>query len=111
MGDQGGFCVSENRQEIFVCYGAIDTIHAYKLDRITEDTICFLVSYHDLSDGSLRSLEINEDMPGFGTLAASFLQRLSGFDSHWREKVIKPAFAENRTLIFARQGVRGTERV
>jgi hypothetical protein len=37
---------------------------------------------------------------GFENLIAAF-ERLPGFDTDWRDKVIKPAFAENRTIVFS----------
>jgi hypothetical protein len=51
------------------------------------------------ADGAVRT--VHEEMPGFEGLIATF-EQLSGFAVDWRDKVIKPAFVENRTVVYKR---------
>ena len=44
---------------------------------------------------------IHEELAGFDTAMASF-EILPGFDRRWREAVILPPFATNRTIVYSR---------
>jgi hypothetical protein len=98
--DETGFRVDgSNGKSFAVAYAAISSVAAYKRDQLTVDLICFAVSYLDASGADL-TIEVDEDMAGFDELDAGLARALAGFDRNWRDKVVKPAFAENRTLLF-----------
>ncbi|AUN33542.1 hypothetical protein [Niveispirillum cyanobacteriorum] len=90
---------SGKKIELFIDYDSITTIVGYKIDLFTVDLVCcdivFISSDHQLT------WTAHEEMPGFEKLML-YLENLPGFDRSWREKVILPAFAENRTTIFRR---------
>ncbi len=44
---------------------------------------------------------VHEELEGFQALMKSF-ERLPGFNNLWFPAIVKPAFAENRTVIFDR---------
>jgi hypothetical protein len=92
-----GFSVAKNQREIIsVRWNDIQEIVAFKRDLFTTDLICFSFS---TSDGSF---EVNEEVPGYSSLESALKKELPGFDNRWRYKVIKPAFAPNRTVIYQR---------
>jgi hypothetical protein len=80
--------------------GEITRVLAYKQDLLTSDLVCFMIDYCRQS-GDVWHVVLHEDMPGFQA-AERALSGLPGFDSDWRGKVIKPAFAINETLLFQR---------
>lgn len=85
-----------------VSYAAISSVTAYKIDLLTLDLICFAVSYLD-PVGAERSIQVDEDMDGFTDLEVRLVKMLEGFERNWRGKVVQPAFAENRTLLFQKR--------
>lgn len=74
----------------------IADIAAYKRDEITTDLICFDFT---ASDGKIWTF--HEDMAGFDDLVAA-VERLPGFLAGWRDKVILPAFARNRIIVWVK---------
>ena len=100
LGDQGFYIKDSNDVERFIRYDHISSVTAYKRDFLTEDMICFSMSY---LDGSMeRAIEVNEDMSGFGSLISKLSESLDGFDVEWRCKVVKPAFHESKAQIYKR---------
>lgn len=79
-------------------WSAIDHAEAFKRDLFATDLICL----------ELRSrgewVEVNEEMPGWDELIAEMPQRLTGALPREKlyEAVMKPPFAECRTLVFER---------
>ncbi len=80
----------------------VNEIVAFKRDLGTTDRVCFefhLKSKHDVV------YETNEEVKGFQELVKRLESIFPTFDKNWPQKVIKPAFATNRTVIFrAEQG-------
>jgi hypothetical protein len=72
----------------------IQYISAYKIDLGFEDEVRFDIVY---KDG--ESFTISEENLEFTEIIKS-LEQIPDFDVHWRDKVIKPAFAENLTVVF-----------
>lgn len=90
-----GFSLAKSQREIFsLRWNDIQEIVAFKRDLFTTDLVCFSFL---TSDGSF---EVNEEVPGFSSLESALEKELPGFDNTWRYKVIKPAFAPNRTVIY-----------
>lgn len=80
----------------------IEKIVAYKRDMGTSDLVCFLLIYR-LSDQSVWHVTLHEDMPGFLEVDRA-LAELPGFNTRWRDLVIKPAFRTNETVVFEATG-------
>jgi hypothetical protein len=78
-------------------FEAICALIAYKKDKLTTDLVCLDIV--TTADGSEMVRTVHEDMPGFEAFVARF-QVLPGFDLNWREAVIPPPFAGNRTTVY-----------
>ena len=76
----------------------IDRIVAYKRDMGTSDLVCFLVTFR-IDDQSIWHVTLHEDLPGFLDADQAFA-RLPSYDANWRDRVIKPAFSTNETVIY-----------
>lgn len=76
-------------------WSEIKEVTAFKRDLLTTDLVCFEVM---TTKGLLY--EFNEDVPGFELWVSEMQRTLLGFDSSWRDRVISPPFAPNRTAIF-----------
>ena len=74
---------------------AVSAVVLYKRDELTTDLVCCDI----VAEGLVYF--VHEEMTGFDTLIGR-LEKLPGFDRGWREKVIHPPFAENRTIVFQR---------
>jgi hypothetical protein len=87
-------CVHAGTHVYEVRFDAISRVEAYKRDLITTDLICL-----DLltKDGAIIS--VHEELEGFQALTEK-LASLPRFDADWYAKVMKPAFVENRTLVY-----------
>ncbi|PTQ12397.1 hypothetical protein CLG96_05800 [Sphingomonas oleivorans] len=82
-----------------ICFEDVSRVVVYKLDALTTDLICC-----DIITGSAGAEQVrtvHEEIYGFEALMLR-LEKLPGFDRKWREKVILPPFAENRTIAFQR---------
>ena len=76
-------------------------IDAYKRDRFIYDRICLFVAR---ADGS--GVELNEEMDGWKLFCEALPQLLPGCKSFddWFGTVAFPAFATNKTELYARMG-------
>ena len=90
--------VSPGRENIEIKTSEVSELVAFKRDLLTEDMICVRIRHG--SPDKERQEEINEDMRGFEDAMAHPAWRLAGFDLHWRESVVKPAFAANPTVVY-----------
>ena len=79
----------------------VSAVVAYKIDEFTTDLVCCDIVTGSGDDEQIRT--VHEELPGFDDLMAC-LEALPGFDPKWREAVVLPVFAENRTIIFKRRG-------
>lgn len=82
----------------FLDWNDIERVEAFKRDLLTTDLICLKVRAAE------RSIEVNEEMEGWDELVAQLPERLPGALS-WEKlflAVVKPAFAECRTVVFDR---------
>jgi hypothetical protein len=98
--DPNGFRVEGWGAAVDVGLDQIERVEVYKRDLMTEDQICMDI-WLDRTAPSPGPVSIHEDMPGFDDVLEG-LERLRGFDLQWRERVLQPAFAENRTLVYER---------
>lgn len=81
-----------------VRFDDILSVEAYKRDELTTDLVCFDIT----TVGELPvTWFVHEEVPGWLELVKA-LQHLSGFDTTWPGKIIQPAFAESRTVIYDR---------
>ena len=95
----GGFSILENDKEsINIRWEEIVEIVAFKRDLLTVDLVCF--NFRAIRKGENIWILIHEEMKGFDVLTNELQRRLSEFDSDWRDKVIKPAFASSCTTLY-----------
>lgn len=94
-----GFAIMTAKGTDAVSLDEIEAVIAYKLDEITTDLVCCDI-VTDVGDGE-QIRTIHEELPGFDAAMARF-ETLPGFDGKWRDKVIDPPFATNRTVIYSR---------
>jgi hypothetical protein len=99
--DPNGFRVEGWAEAIDVGLDQIERIEVYKRDTFTTDLICMDI-WLDRTASTRGPVSIHEEMNGFDAVVEGF-QYLCGFDQHWREKVLQPPFAENRTVVYERR--------
>lgn len=75
----------------------IEKVVAYKTDELTTDLLCF-----DLTANDGQVYVVHEEIPGFDALEERLKQLLTSFDRDWRQKVLKPPFARNETILYDR---------
>ena len=83
---------SRGAQAISWC--EITEIRAFKRDLWSVDLVCFL-----LRTRSGRTLELDEDQPGFPAALAELETRFPGVKG-WEESVIQPPFASRETTLY-----------
>lgn len=72
-------------------------VEIYKVDLITLDDIRCDIRFGD--PASMSIVTFSEDHPDW-KLLQDWLQVLPGFDTNWPHRVVKPAFVENRTVVY-----------
>jgi hypothetical protein len=81
--------------ESFVAWQTISEIWGYKVDLVTSDEAVL-----EFVGGGM-SIPVSEEQPGFEALEAAMIAAFPA-TSAWREAVLLPAFARNRTLLYRR---------
>ena len=94
-----GFAIVTGKGSDTVSFDEVSAIIAYKLDELTTDLVCCDIVTG--SDDGEQIRTIHEELPGFDAVMARF-EALPGFDRKWRDEVIDPPFATNRTVIYSR---------
>jgi hypothetical protein len=94
-----GFAIVTTKGTDAVFLDEVTAIVAYKLDELTTDLVCCDIVTGAGDGEQIRT--IHEELPGFHAAMASF-EILPGFDRRWREAVILPPFATNRTIVYSR---------
>ena len=94
-----GFAIVTGKGTDTVSFDEVSAIVAYKLDELTTDLICCDIVTGAGDAEQIRT--IHEELPGFEAVMAR-IEMLSGFDRKWRDDVIDPPFATNRTVIYTR---------
>jgi len=97
--DPHGFRLERGPESIDVGLDQIVRIEAYKRDELTTDLICMDIWFDPRTADSVFFM--HEEIPGFDDVVAR-LEDLPGFDKLWWGKLIKPAFAENRLVVYER---------
>lgn len=77
----------------------VRVIVAYKLDELTNDLVCCDIVTGAADGEQIRT--IHEELLGFDAAMKAF-EALPGFDRQWRDAVVSPPFATNRTVIYDR---------
>ena len=75
----------------------IEEVTFFKRDELTTDLICCEIAVS--ADKGGKTWFLHEEVPGWNDLVR-LLERLPGFDRNWFDAVAKPAFIENRTVVF-----------
>src|SRR5262245_16284422 len=92
--DSDGFGYETSKGEMCrIPWNDIQEIRAYKLDLLTVDEVRFAFQM----DGWWA--DVSEEQPGFDRLVKQLEQRFPSV-AGWQERVIKPAFAPNETILY-----------
>ena len=83
-----------------VKWSEVERIFTHKVDCYTYDMIWLAFE----RSGNNDALHIREEAEGFQDLMSAMGEALPGIDPEWYFNVMQPAFAENLTLLFAREG-------
>lgn len=94
-----GFAIVTAKGTDAVSLDEVSAIVAYKLDELTTDLVCCDIVTGAGDGEQIRT--IHEHLPGFDAVMVGF-ETLPGFDRNWRDAVILPPFAANRTVIYSR---------
>lgn len=94
-----GFAIVTAKGTDAVSFDEVSAIVAYKLDELTTDLVCCDIVTGAGDGEQIRT--IHKELPGFDGAMAGF-ETLPGFDRKWRDAVILPPFAANRTVIYSR---------
>jgi hypothetical protein len=94
-----GFAVVTAKSTDTVSFDEVSAIVAYKLDELSTDLVCCDIVTGAGDGEQIRT--IHEDLPGFDAAMKAF-EDLPGFDCQWRNAVVLPPFATNRTIVYDR---------
>ena len=94
--DAAGFSV-RGAGGVRVLWSSIRCIRAFKRDLLTSDEV--LLSFEN--DAEPEYIEVSEEEPGFEEFRLEIEKRFS-FPAGWWEAVLKPAFARNESVLYAR---------
>jgi hypothetical protein len=94
-----GFAIVTTKGTDAVSLDEVSAIVAYKIDELTTDLVCCDIVTGSGDGQQIRT--VHEEISGFETVMARF-EALPGFNKQWRETVILPPFATNRTTIYNR---------
>jgi len=96
---ENGFAIVTAKGTDAVSLGEINAVVVYKLDEITTDLVCCDIVTGAGDGEQIRT--VHEELPGFD-LAMARLEALPAFNRMWRDEVILPPLATNRTTICSR---------
>lgn len=96
-----GFAIVTAEGTDAVSLDEVSAVVAYKIDELTTDLVCCDI-VTGVGDGE-QIRTIHEELPGFD-VAMARLETLAAFNRTWRNEVILPPFATNRTTIYSRTG-------
>ncbi|MEH3101239.1 hypothetical protein [Sphingomonas adhaesiva] len=94
-----GFAIVTAKSADAVSLDEVRAIVAYKLDELTTDLVCCDIVTSAADGEQIRT--IHEELLGFDAAMKAF-EALTGFDRQWRDAVVLPPFAMNRTVIYDR---------
>jgi hypothetical protein len=98
--DLGLSIYQESMPTVRIAWSDIAEIIAYKMDLLTEDLICFELRV--ISNEMPLTYVLSEEIEGFAEAEKALERFLPHFDSTWRAKIVRPAFASNRVRLFLR---------
>lgn len=94
-----GFAIVTAKGTDAVSFAEVSAIVAYKLDELTADLVCCDIVTGAGDGKQIRT--IHEELLGFDAVMKAF-EALPGFDRRWRDAVVLPPFATNRTVVYDR---------
>lgn len=94
-----GFAIVTAKSADAVSLEEVRAIIAYKLDELTTDLVCCDIVTGADDGEQIRT--IHEELPGFDAAMKAF-EALPGFKRQWRDVVMLPPFATNRTVVYDR---------
>lgn len=94
-----GFGIITAKSTDAVALDEVSAIVDYKLDELTTDLVCCDIVTGAGDGEQIRT--IHAELLGFDAAVKAF-DALPGFDRQWRDAVVFPPFATNRTIIYDR---------
>ena len=88
-----------NSKFLDICLKEVEKVVFFKRDELTTDLICCEIQIR--TKEGLQTWFSHEETQEWEALLSQ-LEKLSGFDMNWRQKVVLPAFEECRTVVFQR---------
>lgn len=98
---EGFSILQKGEPTIRVFWREIDQIRAYKQDLVTDDLVCWDITV--TKNESSQTYSLHEELDGFELLVDYISDELVSFDKIWRQKVIRPPFAENLTILYKKK--------
>jgi hypothetical protein len=95
---ENGFIVRRDGDTIEVKWREVKRVFTYKVDCWGYDVIRLAFETADLE----RAVHVSEDAEGFTELMQALTRVFPEIDPEWYMKVMQPAFAENLTVLLAR---------
>jgi len=92
-----GFAIVTLKGTDKISFDEVSAIIAYEIAELTTDLVCCDIVTGFGNGEQVQT--IHEELTGFEA-AMMRLEALPGFDRQWREAVILPPFAANRTIIY-----------
>jgi len=92
-----GFRITGNLKSTEINWTDIQEITVYKVDLYTVDEIRLNIASDKMT------LTISEETPGYFAFKETIKDIFPDSDKHWEHKVIKPAFAENLTIVYKKK--------
>ena len=80
-------------------YDIVSKIAFFKRDELTTDLVCCEITIDKVGEPAVWFL--HEESNEWADILLE-MENLKGFDKSWCEKVILPAFAENRIIVFSK---------
>lgn len=93
-----GFVLQEKQISTYHQWATIETIIAYKEDRLTTDEIVL-----SLVAGRGTQIYITESYPGWDRFLENLQKQFPSIAGNWEINIIQPSFATNLTLLYDRQ--------
>jgi hypothetical protein len=95
--NSGGLTISVKKQESRIEWGEIESLVAFKVDRLTYDSICLQIDY-----GQSKSVVALEETEGWESLVEGVKANFLSVSPTWDIDIIQPPFTESITVLYER---------
>ena len=94
-----GFAIVSTKSTEAISLDEVSAIVVYKIDALTTDLVCCEIVIG--AGDTRRTHTVHEGLHGFDAVMVLF-EDLPAFNRRWRDEIILPPFATNRTVIYNR---------